>query len=113
RARAVDGATQRCLVAWVDHDGRRGRHGPDGRDQAIVFAGRLRLRRVGRHGAAPNSANLRYDAFALGSKGATFDSPSSPTPKSSATCFKRFARSPVMSALADSTSRIAARAPRR
>src|SRR4029450_4816349 len=68
----------------------------------------------GFHDVAPDLSNKRYDAFAFGSKGATFkalseNSPAS-TPNSSATRFRRFATSPDIAALADSTSRIAAKA---
>jgi len=62
-------------------------------------------------------SNQRYDAFALGSKGATLEVLSEIsfafTPKSSATRCKRVATSPDIAALADSTSRIAAKAARR
>src|ERR1700739_1590456 len=58
-----------------------------------------------------------YDAFAFGSKGATFEALSDPsiasTPNSSASRLRRLATSPEISALADSTSRIAAKAVRR
>src|ERR1700722_8178712 len=56
----------------------------------------------------------RYDAFAFGSKGATFEAlsgtPIASTPNNSATRFRRLATSPEMAALADSTSRIAVNA---
>src|SRR5712671_5114934 len=59
-------------------------------------------------------SNQRYDAFALGSKGATFEAlsetSSASTPNSSATRFRRLATSPEIAALADSTSRIAVNA---
>src|SRR5580765_371007 len=64
--------------------------------------------------AAPDISNQRYDAFALGSKGATFEALSgtlsASTPNSSATRLRRLATSPDIAALADSTSRIAANA---
>src|SRR5258707_15759566 len=68
----------------------------------------------GIHGAAAGLSNQRYDAFALGSKGATFEAlsetSSASTPNSWATRFRRLATSPEIAALADSTSRIAVNA---
>src|ERR1700733_1675389 len=59
----------------------------------------------------------RYDAFAFGSKGATFevlsDTSVASTPNSSATRLRRLATSPDIAALADNTSPIAAKAARR
>src|SRR6516225_10385613 len=101
-------------------------------DQTGILARRLRSRQSRRtDGSAPfdhfdrlprqgfrlgfGCKGVAISTLAFGSKEATFEGNSSPvsTPKSSATRFRRFARSPVISWLADSTSRIAPKAARR
>ena len=115
--RAVDCAAQRCFVAGMHDNGRDRGHGLGRRDQAVILAGRLGLPGIGRHNVAPIPSNLAYDAFAFGSKGATFDALFDPsvasTPNKSATRCKRLAGSLAISPLAASTSRMAAKAARR